>query len=949
MDLDAQEIPNLKREFDRFPESALSLTDFVRVVKEHLKGHIRSEAQIVSDLCELFSEIDFNGDGSVEWDEFTTFLIESAKVQHFSVNRIKEYSPIELADRYLDEVVRNVICFDSWDRIVMCGRNKRMTILHPGDLDHPLNVVDHGTAVLNAEYVKPFNYLITAASDMTIRVFDAQTLAMKKSMSETESQTSLRWHPGGRLFSGSRLGSIGIWDLEGVEKIGYLRDGIPSSCEFSPHTDSVMDMCIIDRDDLLATASLDSRILLWDLGKGTISEELKAHTKGVQKLAFSKEFYFVASIGFENEAYVWIPGTRTTPFRLRDSKRPHLSALIGVHAVQNSPQILTADSLGTIKVWDIRNFQCVQTFNADGTLRAEYGSHKSHRGRSGPQAVITTMTYSESLKRIVACGKRMYAFDYESETNPLLAADRPIVEAMFNKETLSFITAAGCDVRLWNGQTGELIQMYTDVTDSEITCMCLDDRRRKFFVGTHDGQLKCFNFANGAFVKEYPRHPSEVSALIYCRRLVRRSGESSHDGDDTAGDSSSSSSPSEPTFVKSLLSICWDGKIRVLDDEIPSEGVVSKVIVPLPTEVIDANRSGVETAAITSRHPSTAGSTSMSTAHTTILTASTGTTTTPTPAPSMTAFATARRCSSSPTKYSNPDLKCIDFSKGLSLFVTAGMDGLISVWDFEAKNRRAVASFFRDEKTDKTYCEGEATCVKFLGREACVLVADSAGHIMCFTFRPHDAGNCLLWRWSNVETFGFHPSVCAMDFDPSTNLLYTGDDHGTVVVWDLTHLIETWRLDPNQRDIYPTIRADGSDSSRKNWKTTVKPWTIDAANISVNVPVVHKFDAHSDSFSSLHLISDPPSLITAGYDCRVRLWSLEGKSLGGLRQKLSDEAEESDPYLFQVDEEKKESAQMSRAQSVLDTIKKKRKVLNAFRAVSSVGSPLSTFMTQQKN
>jgi WD40 repeat protein len=148
--------------------------------------------------------------------EFTTFLIESAKVQHFSVSRIKEYSLVELADRYLDEVVRNVICFDTWDRIVMCGRNKRMTILHPGDLDHPLNVVDHGTAVLNAEYIKPLNYLVTAASDMTIRVFDAQTLAMKKSMSETESQTSLRWHPSGRLFSGSRLGSIGIWDLESV-------------------------------------------------------------------------------------------------------------------------------------------------------------------------------------------------------------------------------------------------------------------------------------------------------------------------------------------------------------------------------------------------------------------------------------------------------------------------------------------------------------------------------------------------------------------------------------------------------------------------------------------------------------------------------------------------------------------------------------------------------------
>jgi WD40 repeat protein len=209
---------------------------------------------------------------------------------------------------------------------------------------------------------------------------------------------------------------------------------------------------------------------------------------------------------------------------------------------------------------------------------------------------------------------------------------------------------------------------------------------------------------------------------------------------------------------------------------------------------------------------------------------------------------------------------------------------------------------------------------------------------------------CILdCRWNNLEVFGFHPSVCAMDFNPSTNFLYTGDDHGTIVVWDLTHLMETWRLDPHQRDVYPPIRADGSDSSRKSWKKRVKPWAIDAANVSVEIPIMYTIDAHSDSFSSLHLISEPPSLITAGYDCRVRLWSLDGQSLGGLRQKISDEREENDPYLFQVDEERKVSAQMSRAQSVLSIIRKKRRVLNAFQAVSTLGDRASTFMTEQKN
>src|SRR3546814_18474982 len=34
--------------------------------------------QTVADLCELFAQIDVNGDGTMEWEEFTGFLVEQA-------------------------------------------------------------------------------------------------------------------------------------------------------------------------------------------------------------------------------------------------------------------------------------------------------------------------------------------------------------------------------------------------------------------------------------------------------------------------------------------------------------------------------------------------------------------------------------------------------------------------------------------------------------------------------------------------------------------------------------------------------------------------------------------------------------------------------------------------------------------------------------------------------
>ena len=36
-----------------------------------------------------------------------------------------------------------------------------------------------------------------------------------------------------------------------------------------------------------------------------------------------------------------------------DSKHPHLGAVVGVCAVDSTPQVVTADSLGQLKIWDM--------------------------------------------------------------------------------------------------------------------------------------------------------------------------------------------------------------------------------------------------------------------------------------------------------------------------------------------------------------------------------------------------------------------------------------------------------------------------------------------------------------------------------------------------------------------------------------------------------------------
>lgn len=67
----------------------VDMIDFVHIMKEELMADFRSsesgfegfgsDEELVENLCELFKCIDINGDGTLEWSEFTSFVIEKAK------------------------------------------------------------------------------------------------------------------------------------------------------------------------------------------------------------------------------------------------------------------------------------------------------------------------------------------------------------------------------------------------------------------------------------------------------------------------------------------------------------------------------------------------------------------------------------------------------------------------------------------------------------------------------------------------------------------------------------------------------------------------------------------------------------------------------------------------------------------------------------------------------
>ncbi|KAG1709582.1 hypothetical protein DVH05_020232 [Phytophthora capsici] len=102
------QVSTLRNEFER-KEKGLSIAEFVYVMMrfvqssaqtdENSRLHDLSESQLVANLCELFAQIDINGDGSMEWEEFTSFIVDTGlTVKSHQPNSIQQYHHVQWED-----------------------------------------------------------------------------------------------------------------------------------------------------------------------------------------------------------------------------------------------------------------------------------------------------------------------------------------------------------------------------------------------------------------------------------------------------------------------------------------------------------------------------------------------------------------------------------------------------------------------------------------------------------------------------------------------------------------------------------------------------------------------------------------------------------------------------------------------------------------------------------
>ena len=275
---------------------------------------------------------------------------------------------------------------------------------------------------------------------------------------------------------------------------------------------------------------MDTNMILWDMTNLKPKTVHKDHQKGIYCLEWFQDQSLILSAGLDHDIYIWNPIVEGRISHLKG----HNHSLVGVKSLKGTNQVVSADISGMFRIWDVRTFTTVQTFNC-------------------PLNEINCFALTSPPKRIVAGGRKLIFYDYDEPTDNHLADNAACLCVLYNPVFYSFITAHPKCIKIWDATTGALQSVFRDLTHKEITAICLDERKRKLFVGDSRGRMFSINIKNGAKMKKFKKgeksqnkDKEEISAMYYWGAQCV------------------------------LLAASWDGNVRLFDDSDSSEEGIKK-------------------------------------------------------------------------------------------------------------------------------------------------------------------------------------------------------------------------------------------------------------------------------------------------------------------------------------------------------------------------------------
>jgi WD40 repeat protein len=203
-----------------------------------------------------------------------------------------------------------------------------------GELIHVIPF--HSSAILSLAFNRNGEYLICGSNDYQISIWNVDSAVMTQKLKQKKGITNVGFGPNIRYaLSGSKDGEIKLWDTKDSKRTvtidagsslnsfvlsrdkksvyvanssinisQYNRSGVELTT-LEGHTRRVNDIAISASGQMLASASDDKTVIIWNLQTRKIKYKLTGHSKKVNTVTFSSDNKYAISGSNDGKVIIW--------------------------------------------------------------------------------------------------------------------------------------------------------------------------------------------------------------------------------------------------------------------------------------------------------------------------------------------------------------------------------------------------------------------------------------------------------------------------------------------------------------------------------------------------------------------------------------------------------------------------------------------------------------------